>query len=70
MVFVDADNKILATGFDPAETFGAPALSAVTSTAALACADEHPRRSPAASAPEPGWTTPPTSSSSGPASPA
>ena len=27
VVFVDADNKILATGFDPAETFGDPDLS-------------------------------------------
>ena len=26
VVFVDADNKIMATGFDPAETFGDPAL--------------------------------------------
>ena len=26
VVFVDADNKILATGFDPAETFGHPLL--------------------------------------------
>ena len=26
VVFVDADNKILATGLDPAETFGDPAL--------------------------------------------
>src|SRR5689334_8454559 len=26
VVFVDADNKILATGFDPAETFGGPGL--------------------------------------------
>ena len=26
VVFVDADNKILATGFDPAETFDDPAL--------------------------------------------
>ena len=26
MVFVDADNKILATGFDPAETFDGPGL--------------------------------------------
>ena len=24
VVFVDADNKILATGYDPAETFGDP----------------------------------------------
>jgi aspartate 1-decarboxylase len=27
VVFVDADNRILATGFDPAETFGDPDLS-------------------------------------------
>ena len=27
VVFVDADNKIMATGFDPAETFGDPTLS-------------------------------------------
>ena len=27
VVFVDADNKVLATGFDPAETFGDPALT-------------------------------------------
>ena len=26
VVFVDADNKVMATGYDPAETFGAPAL--------------------------------------------
>jgi aspartate 1-decarboxylase len=26
VVFVDADNKILATGFDPAETFEDPGL--------------------------------------------
>jgi len=26
VVFVDADNKILATGYDPAETFADPAL--------------------------------------------
>ena len=26
VVFVDADNKILATGFDPAETFHGPGL--------------------------------------------
>jgi aspartate 1-decarboxylase len=26
VVFVDADNKILATGFDPAETFEGPGL--------------------------------------------
>jgi aspartate 1-decarboxylase len=27
VVFVDADNKILATGFDPAETFDGPGLT-------------------------------------------
>jgi aspartate 1-decarboxylase len=27
VVFVDADNRILATGFDPAETFGDPDLA-------------------------------------------
>ena len=27
VVFVDADNRIMATGFDPAETFGDPALT-------------------------------------------
>jgi len=27
VVFVDADNKILATGYDPAETFGDPRLT-------------------------------------------
>ena len=27
VVFVDADNKVLATGFDPAETFGDKALT-------------------------------------------
>jgi aspartate 1-decarboxylase len=27
VVFVDADNVILATGFDPAETFGDPSLA-------------------------------------------
>jgi aspartate 1-decarboxylase len=26
VVFVDADNKIVATGFDPAETFDGPGL--------------------------------------------
>jgi aspartate 1-decarboxylase len=26
VVFVDADNQILATGFDPAETFGGEGL--------------------------------------------
>jgi aspartate 1-decarboxylase len=27
VVFVDADNRILGTGFDPAETFGDPDLA-------------------------------------------
>ncbi|MCD6640470.1 MAG: hypothetical protein LT071_11230 [Nocardioides sp.] len=27
VVFVDQDNKVLGTGFDPAETFGDPSLS-------------------------------------------
>ena len=27
VVFVDADNKVLATGYDPAETFGDPSLA-------------------------------------------
>ena len=27
VVFVDADNQILATGYDPAETFGDPRLT-------------------------------------------
>ena len=27
VVFVDADNKVMATGYDPAETFGDPTLS-------------------------------------------
>ena len=27
VVFVDSDNRILATGFDPAETFGGPGLA-------------------------------------------
>ena len=34
VVFVDADNKIMATGFDPAETFGDPNLSRGDVTAA------------------------------------
>ena len=27
VVFVDADNKVMATGYDPAETFGDPSLT-------------------------------------------
>jgi aspartate 1-decarboxylase len=27
VVFVDADNKVMATGYDPAETFGDPSLA-------------------------------------------
>src|SRR3712207_5263042 len=34
VVFVDADNKILATGFDPAETFGGARLVRGDATAA------------------------------------
>ena len=59
VVFVDADNKILATGFDPAETFDGPGLVRGDLTAALACRGCHApyagSRAPAA--PAPGWTT-------------
>ena len=39
VVFVDADNKILATGFDPAETVGDPALVRGDAVGPLACPD-------------------------------
>ena len=61
MVFVDADNKILATGFDPAEAARGlrtgprrPARQALACRCAVAPVRRVPGR---LIAPEPGWTT-------------
>ena len=81
VVFVDADNKILATGFDPAETFGDSGLARGDDLAGrsggLACRDHErdagrtrtPGSRPPARRPSPAGRRPPTSSSSAPASP-
>src|SRR3954463_1539822 len=65
VVFVDADNQILATGFDPAETFGGSGLVRGDGTGDRwregvngSAVDAPVRRLPARlSAPAPGWTT-------------
>ena len=74
VVFVDADNRIMATGFDPAETFDGPGLVRGDLTAgSLASPGCHRRPTPPARPPHragsPAGRPPPTSSSSAPASP-
>ena len=76
VVFVDADNRILATGFDPAEARSGSGLVRGDPRRALACArcpsrlDAPVRRVPGRLvAPRPGGPPRPTSSSSAPGSP-